>query len=855
MISRFPSLARLTLVAAGLVAGGTALANPVIERALLAQLATAKANQPMVVVITFKQSGPIKTTQVAALEALGIKRGVTMRSLPIMGAVVTPEIVKALARRSDVYSISTNKPLKYFNNEANQQSGSRLVNTSHRDFGVSTPFSGFGVTVMVNDSGIDTTNPDLPLGTKVVDNVQAAQNIALNLASDLAGPGILPIVHLKNQINTDLGSGHGTHVAGTVGGIGQQSARGKNRGAAPGASLLGYGSGGVLLILDAVGGLDYALTHQFTYRNPIMVTSNSWGTSGEVECEHPVNVATYELAKKGILSVFAAGNDGPGEDTHNPYAQAPWVVSVGASEKDGVLTGFSSRGKRGGKKDCTMPDGQTFTFVNEPTIVAAGVNIISTRALTGALPALEAQADAQGMPANEVPYYTFSSGTSMATPHVSGVVALMQEAAIKSSPNRDSLTPAQVKSILQQTATNMTGRDRFEVGAGHLNAYAAVAQAQAVAKGGATIAYGSTIKTARTFFANQVLVPGATTTETVAFSPIGANPGKTFTVAADVVEVTARMTSGANPVGVQLISPSGKVYGSSIALPVLGDTVAASGPGEAGTWTVKIKGLGSLSGVALDPLRLTNGYGLPESFPVQVSQLRSGGFTGMSDIPNHPARNAIEYAVGKRLVDGHSTGRFNPDALLKRGEFAQYLVLAGSLRQSIPFGPNGRSTSGLPSNDALYATAEIVTAKGSVLRDLTYSQAPVLPLQNGSFNAMGNVSRYDLAYSLVQSLALEPTVTGLAKDVAFKAVTFQHDGKSIPVEDVGNLTKQAQAYVQIAINAGLLRPTLFLKDSTTFGGLPTLAARFEPNKAITRAEYALSAGQFQVMYQSGEDGK
>src|SRR3546814_5666560 len=133
--------------------------------------------------------------------------------------------------------------------------------------------------------------------------------------------------------SSDLG--HGTHCAGTIGGTGAKS-NGLYRGVAPGADLVGYGSGAVLLILDAVGGLDYAATNQFSYDSPIRVTSNSWGSSGKFDPLNPVNIATYELYKRGIVSVFAAGNDGPGEGTHNPYAQAPWVVSVGASSEEHV---------------------------------------------------------------------------------------------------------------------------------------------------------------------------------------------------------------------------------------------------------------------------------------------------------------------------------------------------------------------------------------------------------------------------------------------------------------------------------------------------------------------------------------
>ncbi len=134
-----------------------------------------------------------------------------------------------------------------------------------------------------------------------------------------------------------------------------------------------------------------------------------------------------------------------------------------------MLADFSSRGNPGETGTFTMPDGQTWTYVSEPTVVATGVSIVSARALTGVLPILGLPDDINLDPAH-LPFYTHMSGTSMATPHVAGIVALLFEA-------DPTLTPAQVKQILEDTAAPMPGYSAFEVGAGHVDAYAAGAAA------------------------------------------------------------------------------------------------------------------------------------------------------------------------------------------------------------------------------------------------------------------------------------------------------------------------------------------------------------------------------------------
>lgn len=818
---------RLCAVAAGLLASGVALADAHLDPQLLSKMSVAAATDQLQVVISYQQSGPVTADQVTALKALGISKGVTMRTLPIAGALATPNGIRALAQRDDVVSIYLNSPLQYLNYEAREISGAARAVENPADYRRAIPFSGKGVSVVVNDSGVDGSHMDLQFGPHLVQNAQGATNLA-------SYDSMLPITYVEGVVNTDWGSGHGTHCAGTIGGTGARS-NGLYRGVAPGADLVGYGSGAVLFILDAVGGLDYAATNQFSFRSPIRVTSNSWGSSGKFDPLNPVNIASYELYKRGIVSVFAAGNDGPGEDTHNPYAQAPWVISVGAGEKNGVLTGFSSRGKRGESGTFKMPDGVQWTYVNQPTIVAPGVDIVSTRDSTGTLPALAVQKDAATLTPAELPFYTVMSGTSMATPHVAGIVALMLEA----NPN---LAPANVSDIIKRTATNMTGRLPWEAGAGHINAYTAVAEAAGVRTG-----FGATVNALNTFNSSQLLVAGAPPVRfSVDFAPIGPVGEQTFVVGPEASWVSARATINANTLALVLIDPDGVRYGSSIALPVLGSTVTTGAPAKPGVWRVTVRGIGSLSGTGLDPLKVTNGYAAPGTVKGEVSFLNSGGYTGLNDIGSHPARQAIQFAVANRLVDGYANGQFRPDQVLKRGELAQYLLMGTSVRQYLPF--SGRSSfADLGIGDSAYAFAESAVARGGALRDLSQSQDGVMTLQsNGAFRPNDGVTRLGLAYSLVQSLALQDEARSFSG-----ALTAFYDGKRIPLDDAGTIPASLHGYVQLALDRGVINAR-FAVTQGPYDLQPTLHAYFDPGLAVTRAAYAVAAGRYLSLYQSGK---
>jgi len=398
-----------------------------IDPALSSVLQSAGFDQPIEAVLTFDHYPT--ATDLLALRAVGVQVR-PLRALPMVGVQGTSLQILVLPALPGLRSIYFNRQLSYFLDESVPLIGANRV---WSELGV----TGKGVTVAVIDSGIDATHRDLPFGTKVVQNVK--------LAPDLFGGG--PLV-LEGLSDTDTSSGHGTHVAGIAAGTGAALA-GKYRGVAIGSKLVGVGAGEALFILTALEGFDWVLQNRLKYG--IRVISNSWGTSGAFA---PVNVASRIAHDAGLVVVFAAGNAGPGLNTLSPYCVAPWVICAAAGQKDGhTLAEFSSRGIPGDPR-------------NRPTLTAPGVDIASARATTGIVINSFFAVDLVNLGADAL-YYAAASGTSMATPHVSGTVALMLEA-------NPALSPDQVKSALERTATPMPGYQPHEVGAGYLNAYQAV---------------------------------------------------------------------------------------------------------------------------------------------------------------------------------------------------------------------------------------------------------------------------------------------------------------------------------------------------------------------------------------------
>src|SRR6059036_170204 len=448
-----------------------------VDPALRAALATATPGDRLVVIVNYDET--VATSDAMSAAIMNVGSGVIQfRNLDLVAALATPAEITAIGALPGVQGVYPNKQLTWETAMLHES-----VPTIRADAVQAMGITGKGIGIAILDSGIDGLyNPDLHYPDKTVQNIKVIFN--LSDVVTFKGPAPKPLkqgadLFVENLPNSETSVGHGTHVAGITAGLGTASA-GYYTGVAPGAKLVGIATGDILFIFWALAGFDYILDHQQAYN--IKVVNNSWGTSGPFDPKDPINKATKKVHDKGITVVFAAGNDGPDQNTLNPYSVAPWVIGVAAGcklvspdptnsavhcgdptgqNRAPILADFSSRG---------VPDDQLY----HPDITAPGVHIVSTRASTGTvLNGLDANHDLNltstcAISLTNEPFYTCASGTSMATPHVVGVVALMQQAA------GGTLTPDQVAKAIISTARPLPGFALWEVGAGYLDALAAV---------------------------------------------------------------------------------------------------------------------------------------------------------------------------------------------------------------------------------------------------------------------------------------------------------------------------------------------------------------------------------------------
>jgi bacillopeptidase F len=233
---------------------------------------------------------------------------------------------------------------------------------------------------------------------------------------------------------------HGTHVAGTVAGGTDQRAIG----VAPGARIIAAKAlmkNGLNTTVATLEALQWMLAPTDTQgRNPdprrgADIVNNSWGNADQADATF---IETWKgLLAAGVIPVSAAGNSGSRAGTVSPPGSYPMGISVGATNSSDKVTGFSSRGPSKFDPKAVVP-----------LVSAPGGGVTSSVPGGG---------------------YSRMDGTSMASPHVAGAVAILLQA-------KPTASYEEIVAALTSSATDIdaTGPD-FNAGYGRINVDKAVA--------------------------------------------------------------------------------------------------------------------------------------------------------------------------------------------------------------------------------------------------------------------------------------------------------------------------------------------------------------------------------------------
>jgi serine protease AprX len=396
-----------------------------------------------------------------AVTATGMARTVTFRKISVVGALGTKAQIQSLRTQPGVtYVEAAAQPIRFFQETSN--TATRGLEATQTLTGADgTRLTGRGVSVGVIDSGVDPTHPYLK-------EADGSSVVVANLKT-LCDPteSLCSVQRVSSSVDTDTLSlgGHGTHVNGIVAGRPTTLSSGeKLQGAAAGAKLVSLSTGAGLVILGADAALNWVLENHAAPCGagvpastcpPIKVTNNSYGPTGGGAFD--ANSATVKLqralAAEGVLTVWANGNDGGdgSSSLSNPPGMdpTPGVISVASyfdldnGTRDGKVSEFSSRGKAGDQS--TYPD-----------ISAPGENITSSCRLYLAI--CSTGLDPKNGPGPlDVGTFNTISGTSMAAPHIAGIVAQLFQA-------NPSATPAQVEDALKTTAHKYADGAAYENG-------------------------------------------------------------------------------------------------------------------------------------------------------------------------------------------------------------------------------------------------------------------------------------------------------------------------------------------------------------------------------------------------------
>ena len=694
---------------------------------------------------------PVTDADIDALKALGVRGGTRFQMLPVVVITAAKWQIFEISKFSSVRHITDDRTLQWNADDSRTQAGllrMRQDSDLQRFSGQGT-LQGNGVVVAVLDTGLDATHPDI--SKNVVRNVKLADLQGANLVE------FLPPANVEKLPDTDQLLGHGTFVGGIIAGTGASSA-GKYAGYAPKAKLVGLSAGDYSLF-NVLAGFDYILSHP---ELNVRVVNCSFSANTTFDANDPVNVATRMLYERGVNVVFSAGNSGPGLHTLNPYAAAPWVISVGALDERGRLANYSARGDFGSRNF-------------RPTLSAPGTSIVSLRAsganLTGvtALPA-----DAQGLTAGELPYYTTASGTSFSAPAVAGTIALMLQA-------DPTLTPARVRDILQRTATPMPPSYQHEVGAGALNTHAATLQ--------------SAFPTRQIGLFRAVMNRGQVrfVKEPVQSFSGTVNPGGAvevlLNVPANAVYASTDVAWGpmvtTNDLGLVTLNPFGQVAGQSNYLNLPGLTgkherTLVSVPVK-GTWRARVAH--TLSAVAT-----------PQEFS-GVFETARAEYAPMPDLAGLDAYTVdnIRRAVSSLAMWPSPDGLFRPGGVVSRAELAEAMIAGARVPQYVPNTPS------------------FVDVQDTTTMNFAEGAQSLFPdaVRGSTFRPDDRATRLVAAVVLVRA-------AGLRAEAESKAGAF------LPYTDAASIPYDLRGYVQVAVSHGLM----------------SSAQQFNPSGALTRAELA-----------------
>ncbi len=308
---------------------------------------------------------------------------------------------------------------------------------------------GAGVVVAVVDTGVDYNHVDLAA------NIWTNPGEIPGNSIDDDGNGFIDDVRGWNfsaeNNNPYDGHGHGTHVSGTIAAIGDNAVG--IVGVAPLAKIMP-----VKGLSDEGGGTSFGLIQAIKYAvdNGADVINNSWGCSSACPSDPEAEEGVKYAHDLGAVVVFAAGNSTADVAQYSPTNQSDYVIAVAASSELDTRSYFSNYG--------------SLVAVAAPGGGEDGASISSNRIGRNILSLRAGSTDMSGDGISPVAsVYYRARGTSMATPHVSGVAALV----VAQHPE---FTPDDVSLVLRATADDVESPG-FDVstGAGRVNARKALA--------------------------------------------------------------------------------------------------------------------------------------------------------------------------------------------------------------------------------------------------------------------------------------------------------------------------------------------------------------------------------------------